>query len=477
MKSIGKNSLYNMVCTIFDMIIQFLSSVYLARILLAEGVGQVAYAQNITSYFIAFAEFGITAYGIREIAQARECRSDVNRIFTELFLINAAVTTCSLFAYLIFGVLSEAIINQRALFYACGLSLIFHYLNIDWFYQGEEEYRYIVFRNLLVKIFSLGLIFLFVRAGEDYVKYALIMSLTGGCNCVLNVAWAHKSVKLVFKNLRLRIHIKKLFVLATGTFFITVYREISVTMLGVLSTNAETGCYSYAFTIIKMIISICTAAFAVFFPRLSYYYKADQDKFYNSLHLAMEVFLFVAFPAWAGVFILSPEIIFFLLGKTFLPAVGMMRILSILILIWCLSNVLGYQILLISGNEKICIPAYLTVILWTVILDYCLIPVLSGNGAAMIFVIGELGVNSYLIWKSRKLISFSVPWKALGQALVSTAVMGIGVYYVVSRNNASFIQCIVGIIIGGLLYGTVNYVLKNELMITILERIGKSIRN
>lgn len=473
MKSIEKNSLYNVTCTVLDMFVPFLMSVYAARILLADGVGRVAYAQNITSYFAAFAEFGLTTYGIREIARVKEKHSCMNKIFTELLLINSITTTCALLFYAVFIFLTGNVKTDTGLFLVCGLSIVFNYFNIDWFYQGEEEYGYIAARNLAVKMLSLALIFLLVRTDKDFIKYALIMSLTGGFNFIINVTRTHKCVKLVKEDLSVRPHIKKLLIFASGTLLIAVYRGTGVTMLGILSTKTEAGCYSYAFTMIKVLAGICTAVAAVFFPRLSYYYKVNQIKFYEFLRLALKVMVFFSFPACTGIFLIAPPIVTVLLGEAFLPTAGIMRILSLLIIIWGFSNVAGYQLLLVTDNERVNIPAYFIVTVITVILDCILIPVMSGSGAALVFVSGELIVNSYLLYRLRRFLPSVISWKALGQALFSTTVMGIAVHGIMKVPDTPVIQCIVGVAAGIFIYGTVNLILKNEILLTILEKIGR----
>ena len=60
MKSITKNSLFNLAYIAVDSFIPLIISVLVARVLLSEGVGRVAYAQNTAGYFSDFAQFSIT---------------------------------------------------------------------------------------------------------------------------------------------------------------------------------------------------------------------------------------------------------------------------------------------------------------------------------------------------------------------------------------------------------------------------------
>lgn len=472
-KSIVKNSLTNIIYTILNMAMSLLLSAYVARILLAEGVGQVAYAQNITNYFCAFAEFGLMTYGVLEIARYRKSQSDINRIFTELFLINIVTTTCALITYLMFILLMGGVKEQKALLLASGVSIFFNYLNIDWFYYGEEEYVYIVTRNLVVQIFSLIAVFRFVRTSKDYIIYALILSLSKGSSCILGVIRARKYVRLDKKGLMVWKHVKTLMIIASYLILMTLYREVNVTMLGFLSTKTETGYYRYAFSAVNIIADICISVITVFSPRLSYYYKTNLEKFFQLLQLGIKVLIFLAIPACAGIFILAPQIITVLFGSVFLPAARMMRILSPLIIIWSFSNVLGYQMLLVTGNERISIFVYSIAVIGMVVLDYLLIPVFAGNGTALVFVMGELIVNTYLVHKVHNLILFSIPYRALGQALISTGIMGICVYYFIQIANTPFMQCVVGVVTGIIAYGIINLLLKNELALSIISRLKR----
>ena len=59
MKSLTKNTFFNTIYNITNMIFPLISSMYVARILFSDGVGKVSYAQNIVSYFVSFAALGI----------------------------------------------------------------------------------------------------------------------------------------------------------------------------------------------------------------------------------------------------------------------------------------------------------------------------------------------------------------------------------------------------------------------------------
>ena len=171
--SLVKNSAFNTVYNILNLLFPLLTSMYVSRILLPSGIGTVSFAQNITSYFITFAGMGLPTYGIREIAKAKDDPTQLNRTFTQLLSINWITTFCSVLLF-IFLTVHHIFPVEPVLMFCCGIQLFFNFINIDWFYQGMEEYVYIICRSTAIKLISLIAILFFVKDRSDYVLYALI---------------------------------------------------------------------------------------------------------------------------------------------------------------------------------------------------------------------------------------------------------------------------------------------------------------
>ena len=147
-KSLAKNSIYNIIYTVANILFPFATSIYVSRILLPVGVGKVASAQNIASYFVTIAALGLPSYGVREFAKLRENKCERNKLFTELFLLNIVSTTLAIVGFLALLAINSGFHGEWALYGACGLAIVFNYLNIDWMYMGLEEYGYITGRSL-----------------------------------------------------------------------------------------------------------------------------------------------------------------------------------------------------------------------------------------------------------------------------------------------------------------------------------------
>ena len=123
-KSLVKNSVFYMFYNLLNMLFPFITSIYVARILLPASVGEVAYAQNIVSYFSVLAFLGIPTYGVREIAKVRNNKKELSIVFSELFIINGISTFFFSAAYYFF-VISVVAKNSNLLLYCVvGLEII-----------------------------------------------------------------------------------------------------------------------------------------------------------------------------------------------------------------------------------------------------------------------------------------------------------------------------------------------------------------
>lgn len=173
-KSIAKNYVYNMIYQILTLILPLVTTPYLARVLGAENIGIYGYTFANVTYFILFGSLGVALYGQREIAYAQENFEARKKIFIEIIIFRfITIAIASVFYFLFF-------INGGAysLYYKILLlELLAAGFDISWFFQGMEEFKRTVLRNVLVRICSVTLVFILVKTKEDLAKFMLIYSL------------------------------------------------------------------------------------------------------------------------------------------------------------------------------------------------------------------------------------------------------------------------------------------------------------
>lgn len=476
-KSLIKNSIFNIIYTLVNLLFPLITSVYISRILLPAKIGTVSYAQNIASYFVTLAILGLNSYGTREVAKVRGNQEKLNQLFTELIVLNTISSTVASIAYTVLVLVNNGMRASLGLYVVCGLPILFNYINVDWLYQGEEEYVYISCRSIVVKIASFFALLVFVKTSSDYVVYALIGSLATGGNYIFNIVHTKKFVSLDFSDLNLKRHLKPNFILAASIFLSTLYNKTDITMLGFMASDEQVGYYSYAHKIIIMAVTAGIAISTVFLPRLSYSYKYDIEEFKRLIKKGTQILSFLLFPMAVGVFVIADEMVRLLFGEAFIASAVTIKIFVPLIFINGFGNLLCYQVVLCTGNERKRLPTYAAGAIINIIINICLIPTLAENGAAIASVISELIVNLYQFIVMRKIVVLPIDKKAVGQAVITSVLMGMVLCLVkIYLSLSGFMIVMILVCIGCLVYIFLNYFIHNELLMQIQKMLRERIK-
>ena len=150
-KSIKKNYIYNVAYEILLLITPLITTPYLSRVLGADGIGTVSYAESIVSYFTLVATLGMTTFGRREISYVQDNKKERTRVFWETNILEVITTLLVLTAYIPFALRQK----NQILYLILTLNLISVMANITWFFQGVEEFETVktdITKELLQKL-------------------------------------------------------------------------------------------------------------------------------------------------------------------------------------------------------------------------------------------------------------------------------------------------------------------------------------
>lgn len=472
-KSLTSNAIYNVIYKCLNLLFPLITMIYVSRILLPVGVGKVAAAQNIVQYFVILAALGLPTYGVKKIAECTDDKEKSSRVFSELFAINAISTIICSFFYIMMVLAVPYFHTRIAITLIVGIQLFANIINIDWLYQGFEEFRYIMYRSLAVKLIALISVVIFVRTKEDYIIYALITTLSLVLNYTFNIYHCHKYVSLKFKHLNIKQHLKPVLTLLATTIAIEIYTLADTTMLNYFKGDEVVGLYTNASkssSILRMMIaSIC----AVFLPRLNYHYSHDDfAKFNNLANKGLSLLINISLPIAVGLFLLADNCILILFGSDFQPAIITLRILSLSLITVALSNFMGYQILVTVNKEKIVLYSTILGAIVNVVLNFLLIEKFSQNGAAVASVITESCVVLYQFYYVKKLIS--IDHSNISSLLIPIISMVLVIVTIKFWVANVWLETIISFVAGILVYGFIGVLCGNE-MIVIVKRRLKSI--
>lgn len=473
-KSLTQNSIANVLYNLLKVLFPLIYSTYVSHILLASGVGKISFAQNIVQYFTILAALGIPNYGIREIAKIKNSEIMTNKLFNELISINFISTTICALLYFTLVNSIEFFAPERLLYNVVGINILLNYFNVEWFYQGKEEFAYIAVRSFWVKLISLLFIFLFVKKREDYIIYAFISTVVIASNSILNVCNLRKyNIKICLKYCAFAPHIKPIIVLLCSTIAVEMYTLLDTTMLGAMCSEEAVGYYTNSIKLVRILIVVISSIGTVLLPRMSAYFGNKKYEECNELvSKTVKVLLFFFLPCGIGIYMTADQLIPILYGQSFLPAVTTLKIASFLIYALGFSNLFGTQILLAFDSEKKLLVCTIVGAVSNVILNVLFIPIFSQNGAAFASVVSETLVTVLSIIFCKKYIKVSISKKFWVSSVLGLMLMSIYVrlIQIIFEHNMS-VLCLS--VLGGVtVYFGINYLFKNEILIMLSSKIS-----
>lgn len=480
-KSIKKNILINMMRIILQFIFPLISFPYASRILTPDGIGKVNFTNSIVSYFLLFAMFGVTNYGIRVAAQKRDNKYELSKFVYELLLINLISTIISyvIFFVCIFNI--EELDSYKLLLVINSFSIIVNVIGIEWLYIAEENYLYITIRSFIFQTLSIIFMFCFVRTKSDYIIYALIVIFGSAGSNFFNFFHAKKYLcRVRIKDLNIFPHIKPLFIFFLNTITCNIYLMIDTTMLGFMKGDVDVGLYTAAVKISRLVVNLVQGIGIVVVPRLSYYYSTDKEKFSILLKKSFHVISLLAFPCCIGLFCLSKDILILFSGSKYLEAYRAMRVLTLLIPIIGFSNIYGNQILVVIGKEKKCLYVSICAALTNLIFNFILIPTLSYEGAAIASVISETVATTGTLFFAHKSVDFREGGTSIFKNILACLII-IPLSYIFHILFVNEILVIICVIISSVFfYYVILYFLKDDLLLEqtslFIKRLKKKIK-
>ena len=474
-KSLAENSVFFAAYRFLNVIYPLVTVAYVSRIIFANGVGRIASAINIAQYFVYIAALGIPNYGIREIAKNRDTRDGINKLFTELFIINAISTGLATLCYYFYINVETRFSGDYYLYIIAGVMVIINFFYVVWVYQGQEQFSYIMIRNFVVKIISLLCIITFVHEKDDYLTYAIIYvgGYTGN-NIINCIHLKRNGIKLVFNDLEFKIHLKPIFIMLCTTVAIELYTMVDTTMLTFLGNPEVVGYYSNAIKTVKVLVSLITSICVVLLPRLSYYFGIGQLGICEDIvNRTIKVLIFFLLPCFAGFFLVTDSIVPVLFGNDFLPAVTTTRILSFLIPVLGFSSLFGTQILLTFNKESNLLISTMVGAAINITLNTLLIPRLLQNGAAIASVASELVVTILTLFFAKKALTIRFSYKNIFKSFISTLMMAASVLPFGFVSCGHLQRLAFQILIGFFVYVSTGFLLHNETLYEIVALIKK----
>lgn len=475
--SIKKNFFYQMIYQVLIIILPFITSPYIARVIGADGLGTYSYSYSIAYYFVLFSMLGIANYGNRAIAQCRDEQEKMDIVFSNITALHIIFSCICCLIYIIYIVFfaSEKLYAWIQLFYV--LSGLF---DISWFYFGIEKFKLTVTRNVTIKIINVICVFTFVRNSNDLWKYCVIMAL--GMLISQIALWfpLKKYVHFCKPNWNnMKSHIPPLFILFIPAIAVSLYKYMDKIMIGALSSKAELGLYENAEKVVNIPLTIITSFGTVMLPKMSNLVSSKNRKETSRyIALSMRYVMCLAFALAFGLAGVGKVFAPVFWGAEFKKSGILIMGLSFTIPFMSFANVIRTQYLIPTEKDREYLSSVVCGAIINLIINRMLIPTMGSMGAMIGTIAAEVLVCIIQSWAVRKelpLLEYIINFKIF---IVFAIVMFGGVFFIGEGLRTSIITLFVQIVVGGLIYGILSicyfYFTNDQIVGKMFQKIQKN---
>jgi O-antigen/teichoic acid export membrane protein len=327
---------------------------YISRILTPEGIGKVSFIDSLSYCFVTIAEFGIVAYGIREIAQVKHNKDQLRKLVSELVVLHCITSGITLIFYgITVYILWHKIQDIRLVFFSVSFLLV-NAFACEWYFWGLEKFRYITIRSFISRLLGLISLFILVKEPADYYIYYGIITTAAIINLLSNLINVFKQFPLTLKNIQWKRHVKH----TLTTYSISIVYSIMVwldnVLLGIVSTAAVVGVYALSTKMVRVGVGLFTDMFLVLYPRTAaLIYQEKGKELQETILKSVQLIFIITVPASIGIFLLAEPLVKAILAERFYQATANVQILALLPVIKTYSLFLNKQLLVAHGKEKL----------------------------------------------------------------------------------------------------------------------------
>lgn len=390
--SLKINFLLNIAYQLLKIALPLLTVPYLSRVLLSDGIGQYSFTYSISDYFVLAGMLGLNQYGNRAIARVRDSKDERSRVFCSIYCMQFIWAFVVVLAYVFWALWGSG--SYRTLAMAWILSVSADLFDISWFFFGMEEFKLTVTRNIILKLFSLVLIFQFVRGPNDVAVYCGITSLNFFLTAIALWPFVFKRISFYKPSLEeVLAHIKPNLLLFAPVVAISLYTQMDKILLGVLSTSQQVGFYDYSEKLSKIPLALITALGTVMLPRMSgVIAMGNTTGASRYLNLSFNLAIIMAMGFAFGIASISDVFVPIFFGAGWDECILLMALLSGIIPVVATSNVLGVQYLIPCGKDKqYTISVFIGAVV-NIALNVALVPVMDALGSVIAVLIAEFSV-------------------------------------------------------------------------------------
>lgn len=394
MANIKKNFALTFSYNILNILIPFICTPYIARVLGAEKMGIYSYSYSVAFYFVIFAMLGLNNYGNRTIAAVRDHHDQLSKSFWNIYYMQCFLSILTTVIYMLYV---WAMADNRLVAFLLVFYVISAGFDITWFFFGVEDFQFAVIRNLVIKILVMALILILVKTPGDLWLYTLVMALGFLFSQMFLWTRIRKYVDFRKPNLRESFpHLKPNLILFIPVLAISIYHFMDKIMLGNLSDMGQVGFYDNSEKIITIPQTAVAALGTVMLPRITNMMATGNQQ--GAIEYLKKSIILVACISSActfGIIAVAPEFIHLYLGDGFETCIVLLYYLMPCLIFKAYANVIRTQYLIPLKNDRVYVTSVCIGAVVNLVFNFIFIPRFQAVGACIGTILAEIIVCLY----------------------------------------------------------------------------------
>lgn len=470
-RKIVSNFIYQASYQLLLVILPIITVPIVSRALGPSGVGTYNYISSNVSYFTLICGLGLANYGVREIAIARSNRYDCSKKFWELELYNVFFSLATFIVYIVFALFTK----NKLLYLIQGMVVLGSLFDITWFFSGLEDFKKITIRNFVIRLLSFLAIILFIHDKDDLVLYFIIQSvsillsqLSLWISIRKYVDWVPVTIKDIFSHTApaLQFFIAKI--------AMTLYTSATKTILGLMTTMVVVGYYSNSLTLVTLTGSIVNAMNTIMIPRMSHLFSLDDEEgMIKVLEKTIHLQLYLTIALTFGIIATNDKLIDWFFGSQFEAIKNVVPFVAPVLIFQSLQMAIAAQYLIPKKEMKDYNISVVIGAIISVIVNIVTIPFWGIYGAVAGILSGYITICVLRVKVLLYQTNFKFQWRQIGKYMISGLSMW-GVIFLVTNNmKSSIYTTTLQVVIGGIVYISVSYIIKGNPIVLLFRRERK----
>lgn len=369
---------------------------YILHTLGPDRYGALAFAQGFVGLIAMFIDYGFSLSATRRISVERGNLVSISLITSSVWLIKALFAGVGLLVIAGLVKLIPHLNEEARVIYLLYVGTIASIFFPAWLFQGIERMPIITAISLSGSILSTVMVFVLVHTPEDYMLVALLQTSANAWSGLLGLLYT-----VIFLKIRPSWpgwrYLRETFREGHTVFLIIVFKSLydqgNAFILGLLSGPTMVAYYSASEKIVRATIGLFGPISQSLYPLMSRVVTERPGVFGIWIRRALLILGGLGFLLSGGILIGAPRIVTSVMGPDFIPAISVLRVLSVLPLLYAINNVLGTQVMLPLGKDRAAARIVLSAGAINVIMSLLLAPRYGAVGMATAVITSELSAT------------------------------------------------------------------------------------